>query len=77
MLSLLKKWFIWAVGALLIAGGAFFMYPVPENGGRETVQSAASGEEQPAPDNATPTDAGPAGEKEAGEKETGEKEKKS
>ena len=34
MLSLLKKWFIWAVGALLIAGGAFFMYPVPENGGR-------------------------------------------
>ena len=69
MLSLLKKWFVWALGALLITGGAFFLYPVPENGNRETVESAASGEERPAPENATPADAGAAGEKEAAEEQ--------
>ena len=64
MRSILKKWFIWAVGALMIAGSAFFLYPVPENGQQETVQSIAAGEEQQetAPGKATPAEAGSAGE---------------
>ena len=72
MRSILKKWFIWAVGALMIAGSAFFLYPVPENGQQETVQSIAAGEEQQetAPEKATPAEAGSAGEKEAAEEQT-------
>jgi len=60
-MSLLKKWFIWAVGAVLIAGGAFFLYPVPENGGQETAPpvSAAEGQKEPAAAAATPSDGVP------------------
>ena len=60
-MSLLKKWFIWAVGAVLIAGGAFFLYPVPENGGQETAPpvSAAEGQKEPAAAEATSSDGVP------------------
>ena len=59
MISLLKKWFIWSVGALLIAGSAFFLYPAPEDVRQETAPSAAADEEQKeqVPGTATPADA--------------------